>query len=79
MLYHVIAERHGCRSTIATTNLPFKAWGSVLGDAGSIVPLVDRFSENLHVMDIEGTPRAAVAPQARPGHSALEPRRSRRS
>lgn len=80
MLYHVIAERHGCRSTIATTNLPFKAWGSVLGDAGSIVPLVDRFSENLHVMDIEGdTARSRGSRKSSPGTPPSNPRRSRQS
>lgn len=54
IFYNVIAERHEKASTIATTNLPFKAWGSVLGDAASVVALIDRFSENLHVLDIEG-------------------------
>jgi DNA replication protein DnaC len=54
IFYNVVAERHEKRSTIATTNLPFKAWGTVLGDAASVVALVDRFSENLHVLDIEG-------------------------
>lgn len=54
IFYNVIAERHEKRSTIATTNLPFKAWGTVLGDAASVVALIDRFSENLHVIDVEG-------------------------
>jgi len=54
VFYNVIAERHEKASTIATTNLPFKAWGSVLGDAASVIALIDRFSENLHVLDIEG-------------------------
>ncbi len=54
VFYNVIAGRHESRSTIATTNLPFKAWGGVLGDAASVVALIDRFSENLSVMDIEG-------------------------
>jgi DNA replication protein DnaC len=54
VFYNVIAGRHEQRSTIATTNLPFKAWGAVLGDAASVVALIDRFSENLSVMDIEG-------------------------
>lgn len=54
IFYNVIAERHERRSTVVTTNLPFKAWGGVLGDAASVVALVDRFSENLRVIDIEG-------------------------
>lgn len=54
VFYNVIAGRHELRSTIATTNLAFKAWGGVLGDAASVVALIDRFSENLSVMDIEG-------------------------
>lgn len=54
VLYAVIDERHEKRSTVATTNLPFKAWGGVFAEAASVVALVDRFSEDLVVIDIEG-------------------------
>ncbi len=53
-LYNVIAERHERASTIVTTNLAFKAWGTIFGEAGSLVALIDRFTQALHVVDIEG-------------------------
>ena len=53
-LYNVIAARHEKRSTIVTTNLAFKAWGTVFGEAGSLVALIDRFTQFLYVMDIDG-------------------------
>jgi DNA replication protein DnaC len=54
VLYNVVAARHENTSTIMTTNLGFKAWGGVFGEAGSLVALIDRFTQHLHVMDIEG-------------------------
>jgi len=54
VLYNVVAARHENTSTIMTTNLGFKAWGGVFGEAGSLVALIDRFTQHLHVMDIDG-------------------------
>ena len=54
-LYNVIAARHEKRSTIVTTNLAFKEWGTVFGEAGSLVALIDRFTQYLYRMEIEGT------------------------
>lgn len=53
-LYNVIAARHEKSSTVITTNLAFKGWGTVFGEAGSLVALIDRFTQSLHCMDIEG-------------------------
>lgn len=54
ILYNVISRRHQERSTILTTNLPFKQWGTIFPGAACVGALVDRFTENCHVIDIEG-------------------------
>lgn len=54
LLYNIISRRHLQRSTIITTNLPFKQWGTIFPGAACVAALVDRFTENCHVMDIEG-------------------------
>jgi DNA replication protein DnaC len=53
ILYNLISRRHEQRSTIITTNLPFKQWGNVFPGAASIVALVDRFAQHCHRLDIE--------------------------
>jgi DNA replication protein DnaC len=54
VLYNVISRRHQERSTIITTNLAFKHWGTIFPGAACVGALVDRFTENCHVMHIEG-------------------------
>lgn len=53
LLFHIVSRRHEQRSIIITTNLPFKQWGSVFQDASCLGPLVDRFAQDCHVLDIE--------------------------
>jgi len=53
ILYHIISRRHEQRSTILTTNLPFKLWGTVFPGASCVVALVDRFAQHCHTLDIE--------------------------
>ncbi len=54
MLYNIINRRHGKASTVITTNLAFKEWGAVFPGAACVVALVDRFTENCHVFEIDG-------------------------
>lgn len=54
ILYNVISRRHEERSTIISTNLAFKHWGAIFPGAACVGALVDRFTENCHVIDIEG-------------------------
>lgn len=54
ILYNVISRRHEERSTIISTNLAFKQWGTIFPGAACVGALVDRFTENCHVIDIEG-------------------------
>lgn len=54
VLYNIISRRHQECSTIITTNLAFKHWGTIFPGAACVAALVDRFTENCHVMNIEG-------------------------
>lgn len=53
ILYTIISRRHENASTIITTNLAFKAWGTVFPGAACVAALVDRFAQHLHVVDID--------------------------
>ena len=53
LLYNIISRRHEQRSTVITTNLPFKQWGTVFPGAACVAALVDRFVQHCHVLDIE--------------------------
>jgi DNA replication protein DnaC len=53
LLYNIISRRHLERSTVITTNLAFKQWGTIFPGAACVAALVDRFTENCHVLDIE--------------------------
>ncbi len=54
LLYSIISRRHERASTIITTNLAFKAWGTVFPGAACVGALVDRFTQHCHALDIEG-------------------------
>ena len=53
LLYNIISRRHLQRSTIVTTNLAFKQWGSIFPGAACVAALVDRFVQHCHVLDID--------------------------
>lgn len=55
LFFTIITRRHeASRSTVMTTNLAYKQWPTVFPNATCLVPLVDRFNERCHVMDIDG-------------------------
>lgn len=54
LLYSIVSRRHERASTIITTNLAFKQWGSVFPGAACVGALVDRFTQHCHVLDIDG-------------------------
>lgn len=53
MLFNIIAARHEARSTIITTNMSFKQWGSLFAGASCLTALVDRFAQHCHMIDID--------------------------
>jgi DNA replication protein DnaC len=53
LLFNIVSRRHEKRSTVITTNLPFKAWGTVFQDAPCLSALIDRFAQHCHVIDID--------------------------
>jgi DNA replication protein DnaC len=54
LLYNVISRRHEQRSTIISTNLAFKQWGTTFPGAACVVALVDRFAQHCHRVEILG-------------------------
>lgn len=54
LLYSIISRRHERASTIITTNLRYKDWGTVFPGAACVGALVDRFTQHCHTFDIEG-------------------------
>jgi DNA replication protein DnaC len=53
ILFNIISRRHEQRSTVISTNLPFKQWGTVFPGAACVVALVDRFAQHCHKVDID--------------------------
>jgi DNA replication protein DnaC len=54
ILYNIISRRHEQRSTVITTNLAFKQWGTTFPGAACVVALVDRFAQHCHRVEIVG-------------------------
>jgi DNA replication protein DnaC len=63
LLFNIISRRHEQASTIITTNLPFKEWGTVFPGAACVVALVDRFTQHCRVIDIDADSGRHKLPQ----------------
>lgn len=53
LLFRIVSKRHEKRALVMTTNLAYKQWGTVFGDAPCLGALVDRFAQHCHVLDID--------------------------
>jgi DNA replication protein DnaC len=53
LLFRIVSKRHESRAVVITTNLSYKQWGTVFGDAPCLGALVDRFAQHCHVLDID--------------------------
>jgi len=53
LLFRIVSKRHETRATIMTTNLAYKQWGTIFGDAACLGALIDRFAQHCHVLDID--------------------------
>lgn len=78
LLYNIISQRHEKRSTVVSTNLPFKQWGTVFSGAACVAALVDRFVQHCHVLDIEADSWRQTHPSAPPPTTASPPGKARK-
>lgn len=81
ILYNIISRRHEARSTIITTNLAFKQWGTVFPGAACVVALVDRFAQHCHRLEIVGPSwrdKHRLNPNDQPPASPTPKRRTRK-
>ncbi len=53
LLFRIVSKRHESRAIVITTNLAYKQWGTVFGDAPCLGSMVDRFAQHCHVLDID--------------------------
>ncbi len=54
LLFELVSRRYETKSTIVTTNKPFKEWSEVFPNAACVVSLVDRLVHRSEVISIEG-------------------------
>ncbi len=54
LLFNLLAKRYQRRSTIVTTNLSFSEWVRVFGDEKLTAALLDRLTENAHILTTTG-------------------------
>ena len=53
-LLEVLEDRHGRRSTVVTSQLPFDTWHQVVGDATFADAILDRLVHNAHRITLKG-------------------------
>lgn len=53
LLFRIVSKRHEARPVVITTNLSYKQWGTVFGDAPCLSALIDRFAQHCHTIDID--------------------------
>ena len=54
LFFQVISQRHERKSTIITTNLPFKDWGKIFESTTVATAIADRLVSNSEVLILEG-------------------------
>lgn len=53
LLFRIVSKRHESHSVVITTNLAYKQWGTVFGDAPCLSGLIDRFAQHCNVLDVD--------------------------
>lgn len=56
LFFRLMSMRHRRRTTIITSNLGFQEWGTFLKNDHLTAALVDRLTENSHVINMKGCP-----------------------
>jgi DNA replication protein DnaC len=54
LFFTLMQQRHRCKPTLITTNLGFDDWHSFLKNAHLTAALIDRLTENSHVVNMKG-------------------------
>jgi DNA replication protein DnaC len=54
LFFTLLHERHKKKSTLLTSNLGFVQWGSFLKNDHLTAALIDRLTENSHVINMKG-------------------------
>ncbi len=54
LFFQVISARHGQKSTIITTNLPFAQWGNIFDSTTVATAIADRLVYNSEILILEG-------------------------
>jgi DNA replication protein DnaC len=54
LFFTLMHERHKKKSTLLTSNLGFAQWGSFLKNDHLTAALIDRLTENSHVINMKG-------------------------
>ena len=86
LLFEVISRRYLQRSTLITTNKPFRQWSEVFPNAACVVTLVDRLMHRAEMVDIdaesyrlkEAAERAETRKRARRKRTTATKARTRR-
>jgi DNA replication protein DnaC len=53
-LFEVFRQCYERGSTLATSNLPFHEWTEVLGSERLTIALLDRLSQHVHILEMNG-------------------------
>ncbi len=53
LFFTLMHKRHKCKSTLITSNLGFSKWGSFLSNDHLTAALIDRLTENSHVINMK--------------------------
>jgi len=75
LLFRIVRTRHEARTVVITTNLSYKQWGTVFGDAPCLGALVDRFAQHCHVVDIDADSWRDKERLERKGRTPRKPKR----
>ena len=75
LFFRIVSRRHEQKPIVVTTNLPYKQWAAVFQDASCLAPLIDRFAQHCHTLDIDADSWRRKDAKARKEASADKPKK----